>query len=85
MYTAAELVELGRAYMAKTGMSAWRLSLVSAGHNRLFERLFEGYNCRTDVAEKASRYFDEHWPDDLEWPKSVSRTFPPRVKPKRTA
>jgi hypothetical protein len=80
MYTPAELVELARAYMEKTGMSAWRLSVVSANHNRLIERLFEGFNCRTDVAEKVSRYFDENWPADLEWPKSVPRQHRSPVK-----
>jgi hypothetical protein len=73
MYTVAELVELARVYMAATGVRASRLSVMAAGHNRLFERLMEGFDCRAEQAERASRWFDNNWPEDLEWPKTVVR------------
>lgn len=73
MYTVAELVELARAYMDATGVRASRLSVMAAGHNRLFERLLEGYDCRAEMAERASRWFDNHWPAEVEWPKTVVR------------
>jgi hypothetical protein len=77
MYTVAELVELARVYMAATGTTASRLSKLAANNNRLFERLSEGYDCHADMVERASGWFDEHWPDDLEWPKGVTRRAGP--------
>lgn len=73
MYTASELVALATTYMAATGCTSSRLSKLAANNNRLFERLSEGYDCHSDMCERASNWFDEHWPDDLEWPSSVMR------------
>ena len=84
MYTVSELCELARHYMAHTGMTASRLSILAAQHNRLFERLLEGYDCRATFAERASRWFDNHWPDDLPWPKTVKHQgLPLRSRPER--
>jgi hypothetical protein len=74
-YTVPELLSLGVAYMRATGMTRTRLSIESAGHNRLFERLLEGFDCRTQAAERASDWFDEHWPTGVPWPQDV----PPRT------
>ena len=73
MYTVSELLELAHAYMAGTGIKASRLSKLAANNNRLFERLGEGFDCHADMVERASQWFDEHWPDNLDWPKSVMR------------
>jgi len=73
MYTVGELLELAHTYMAATGMTASRLSKLAANNNRLFERLGEGFDCHADMVERASAWFDEHWPDDLKWPKGVTR------------
>lgn len=70
-YTVPELLVLGRSYMDATGTSRTKLSILAAGHNRLFERLIAGYDCRTQAAERASDWFDRHWPDDLPWPAAV--------------
>jgi hypothetical protein len=73
MYTVAELCELACAFIAGTGWTVSRLSVMAARHNRLFERLLEGYDCRAEMCERASLWFDENWPDDVPWPKSVKR------------
>lgn len=73
MYTASELVELATTYMAATGWTASRLSKQAANNNRLFERLAEGFDCHSDMCERASNWFDENWPAALEWPTSVTR------------
>ena len=73
MYTVAELVELARTYVAATGITFSRLSKLAANNNRLFERLSEGYDCHSEMAERASAWFDEHWPSDLDWPKGITR------------
>jgi hypothetical protein len=73
MYTTAELVELATTYVAATGVTFSRLSKLAANNNRLFERLSEGFDCHADMAERASAWFDENWPEDLAWPKGVTR------------
>ena len=73
MYTVAELLELARTYMAATGVTISRLSKDASDNNRLFERLGEGFDCHADRVERASNWFDEHWPPELEWPKGVMR------------
>jgi hypothetical protein len=73
VYTVAELCELACAYVAGTGVSLSRLSILAARHNRLFERLLKGYDCRADMCERASDWFDHNWPDDVPWPKGVKR------------
>lgn len=73
MYTVAELLQLATTYMAATGTTTSRLSKLAAKNNRLFERLGDGFDCHADMVERASDWFDEHWPDDIEWPKDVTR------------
>ena len=75
-YTVDELLSLGQTYMRKTGTSRTKLSIVAAGHNRLFERLLNGYDCRTQAAERASDWFDANWPADVQWPADVERRQP---------
>lgn len=70
--------------MAQTGMTASRLSIIAADHNRLFERLLEGYECRTDIAERASLWFDGNWPEEIPWPKTVRRQgWPETIRPEK--
>lgn len=76
MYTVAQLTALARAYMAGTGCSVSWLSVQAAKHNRLFERLLEGYDCRAEMCERASNWFDANWPSDVPWPKGVPRRTP---------
>ena len=75
-YTVDELLDLARVYMTATGTSRTKLSILAAGHNRLFERLSNGFDCRTQAAERASDWFDENWPDDLKWPAAVEPRAP---------
>jgi hypothetical protein len=72
-YSVAELTTLGVAYMRATGTSRTKLSILAAGHNRLFERLLEGFDCRTQAAEKASDWFDANWPQNVPWPQGIER------------
>lgn len=74
MYTVAELVLLARAYIAATGTSASTLGQKAANNDRVFNRLFEGYDCRAETAERASAWFNEH--DGNWWPIQVQRRRP---------
>ena len=75
-YTVDELLELATLYMDATGTSRTKLSTLAAGHNRLFERLLAGFDCRTQAAERASDWFDANWPADLQWPDAVEPRSP---------
>ena len=70
MYTVAELVLLARAYLAWSGITASRLGVLAAGNDRLFNRLFEGFDCRADACERASAWFNRHAGDW--WPARVT-------------
>jgi hypothetical protein len=59
--------------MAATGTTTSRLSKLAANNNRLFERLGEGFDCHADMVERASAFFDQHWPPEVPWPKGVAR------------
>jgi hypothetical protein len=73
IYDANELCELASAYMQATRMNADKLGTLAAGHNLLFYRLMRGADCRTQAAEKASDWFDKHWPKDVPWPHRVPK------------
>lgn len=74
MYSVAELRKLAYRYCAATGISPSSLSELACGNNRTFERmLWEGGSCRADTAERASKWFDQHWPDDVPWPLAARR------------
>ena len=81
MYTTSELCILATAFMHRTGWSAWRLSCEAANHNRLFERLFEGYDCTAGICERVSDWFDANWPSDEPWPQGVVRRHKSPLKP----
>jgi hypothetical protein len=72
MYSVAELIILGRAYLeARPTVPITRLSADAAGHAKFFGRLFGGHDCTARSAEAASKWFDINWPDDLAWPAEV--------------
>lgn len=73
IYSAEELTLLSRVYIRATGIPITRLSLLCCGHNRLFTRLGQGYDCRTQAAEQASDWFDRYWPHEVPWPENVRR------------
>jgi len=51
------------------------------GKGDFFKKLKDGGDCRTATAARLFRWFGDHWPTDLEWPRAV----PPSGKSKEAA
>jgi len=51
------------------------------GNWNSFERIMRGGGCQAATAEEITRWFDENWPADLNWPKGVPRN--PRRPPRQ--
>ena len=74
--TVDELRTLARAYLAaKPEITVTRLGLRAANNDRLFHRLFAGAGCHTRSSEQAGRYFEQNWPEEVDWP---LKSRPPR-------
>jgi hypothetical protein len=80
--TAAELLILARAYSETTGLSlatvgeracASMTAGKRGGNSKIFTRLALGHGCISTSIDRASRWFDENWPDDTPWPAEVPR------------
>jgi hypothetical protein len=63
---------LARTYCDATGTSLHALG-AKAGHPKLFKRLFAGEGFHSSSGEQAILWFAANWPDDLAWPRSISR------------
>jgi hypothetical protein len=77
MYTETELLSLTRAYMDCCGVAESTLSVVACGNDRTLPRLLAGCGCSARIAERASKWFDAHWPGDATWPPEV---YPSRYR-----
>jgi hypothetical protein len=75
MYEPDELVRLAEAYAAAKGraLSTISIKIFGRSHDKLFTRLRAGCGCNTTTAQQASRWFDQHWPEDLPWPLAAPR------------
>ena len=68
MSTRLHLLRLADEYRAATGLALTTISKRAAGHARLIDRLREGCDITTRRAERALRWFHDHWLDDPDWP-----------------
>lgn len=84
MYSTAELIILAKAYLAWSDIAESTLSIHAVGNDKMFTRLFAGLDCTARSAERASMWFDTHWPLGLAWPTEVeARRRQPRARKKR--
>jgi len=78
IYSPTELVILARAYCANgTLMSSLGKKVLD--NYKFFPLLEAGKGAHSGNLEKASDWFEENWPADIEWPKEVARTRPERA------
>lgn len=73
MLTYADLILLADHLKDILGRSEMTISLHAAGHKRFIQRLRDGKGCAHHTAIRALTWFDENWPEDLEWPAQVER------------
>lgn len=69
------LVVLCDALSTHQGVTHWAVSMRALGKGDFFARLKSGaqQGCKTQTAERLSKWFSENWPDDLAWPNEVPR------------
>lgn len=71
----SQLLTIANAYAAHRKMSLGTLGGRIAHHGNFFAKLADGHDCTTGKYETAMRWFEDHWPDDLEWPDGCLRGF----------
>lgn len=74
------LVETLATHRGRTATTVFKWA---GGHSRLFTRLNAGAGCNLRTAERMIGWFDENWPEDLEWPGEVLR--PSLIQKRRAA
>lgn len=67
------LITLSETFASHAGITHWAVSMRIFGKGDFFRNLSEGRDCRTATAERALRWFDANWPEDLEWVDGVER------------
>ncbi|MCZ4258258.1 hypothetical protein O4H53_22155 [Sulfitobacter sp. G21635-S1] len=73
-----DLITLVTTYIAHAGGSEATISNKVTTNARLFSRLRSGKGCNVSTFSSALIWFDENWPDDLQWPRDIPR--PPKKK-----
>lgn len=72
------LLDLATAFSAHTGLKLTTIGAYAANDGKFFGRLKAGAGCTLRKAAAVLQWFSDHWPADLEWPRSIPR--PPRTK-----
>lgn len=70
------IIELAKEMATATGMSVKHISLKSAGHGNLIERLKAGHDITTRRAAGILQWLSDNWPGDLFWPLHIPRPTP---------
>lgn len=70
---ANHLINLAGTLSRHIGRAEATISNKVAGNATLFDRLRKGHGCTLKTAKNAVIWFDENWPEDLEWPSDIPR------------
>lgn len=73
------LLTLADTMASHLGVTHFAISMRALSKGDFFKKLRQpGAGCHIRTAEKLVRWFDENWPEDLEWPSDVRRPNWPR-------
>lgn len=72
------LLKLASAFALHRELSLSTVSTYAANDGKFFRRLSSGSGCTVRRAAALLKWFDRHWPEDLEWPSDIPR--PSRTK-----
>ncbi len=67
------LITLSTLYAAHIGRGLHTVAARVGVHSRAFTNLRDGVGCHVNTFKRAMDWFDQNWPADLEWPKSIPR------------
>jgi len=68
-----EIITLAELYSTHVGLKLSTVSSYAANDGKILPRLTQGRDVTTTRAKALGRWFSDNWPDDLEWPASISR------------
>ena len=74
------LEHLAQAYSRHTGLKISTVGSYAVNDGKFFLRLKDGASCTLRTAYKATAWFHENWPADLEWPSDIPRPAPQSKK-----
>lgn len=67
------LVTLADTLAAHENVTHWAISMRITKKGDLFANFKKGGDCRSRTADRVLQWFDENWPEDLEWPSDIPR------------
>lgn len=67
------LLSLAELYASHRGLKLSTVATYAAKDGKFFKSLGDGAGCTLSKASRVVDFFDQHWPNDLEWPKGVAR------------
>lgn len=67
------LVHLLDAYAAHTSRKPSTVGVYAVNDGAFFPRLQNGGDCGTRTFHRVLSWFDQNWPEDLEWPREIER------------
>jgi hypothetical protein len=69
-----QILTLMEALAAHNGVTHFAISMRAMGKGDFFKNLMKPKaDCRTRTAARLLQWFSDHWPSDLEWPRSIPR------------
>lgn len=75
------LVRLAEAYAQHLSLTLSTVSTYARNDGKFFDKLKGGAGCTVKTASIVMQWFADNWPEDLAWPKDISRP----AKSKRAA
>lgn len=69
----SSLITLAETMAAHHGVTHYAISMRALGKGDFFKKLMAGGDCRTATAARVLSWFDQSWPEDLEWPRDIPR------------
>ncbi len=72
------LITLAEAYAEHLGLKLSTVSTYAAKDGKFFGSLKGASGCTLDRADTVLRWFSNHWPEDLAWPRDIPR--PPKSR-----
>lgn len=76
MNLASSLLRVSDAYCEAKDLARPTVSALILKDSRAFDRVADGGSITIRNYERAMQWFSNHWPQDLPWPREVSRPVP---------
>ncbi|HAW49198.1 MAG TPA: hypothetical protein DCX34_18525 [Roseovarius sp.] len=76
--TKEQLLKLAKTYASHAGLALSTVSTYAADAGGFFKGLEGEASCTIRKMDRVVKWFDRHWPEDLEWPSDIPR--PSRTK-----